>query len=278
MHSSGTQGFVQANATYMPPPLQQTAPIFSSDRIDRTVQSLEPTVPLLHQAQASSHLLASALQQANFQAAHSSSMLRPPQSGSFAVGEAPRRWSSSGGSNAGNNPGSPGAAAAAAAPQPFSFAPGAAQPQAMAFPAASYPPHLVSAGTLLPGGSSGWGAIPAVDPGSFHHSFSQGQPLQPSSQAGSLGAGTSDGGSPRHASQQQLQHQQQQLLSQSPPLEQREHSFGPLPDFGEAQLLVQPGRGSLRSQTLPEQSSKLRAMLASHTPVQQIHSGGANSW
>ncbi|CAL8469551.1 g9092 [Coccomyxa elongata] len=271
---AGTRGFMQANATYMPPPLQQTAPIFSSDRIDRTVQSLEPTVPLLHQVQPSSQLLASALQEANFQASHSSSMLRPPQSGSFAVGELPRRWSGSGGTSAVDTPRSLGAAA----PQPLSFAPGAAQSQALATSAASYPPHLMSAGTLLPGGTSEWAAAPAVEPGS---SPPGGQPLQPSSKAGSLGAGSVDGGSPQYANQQQQRQQQQQQwrqsLWQSQPLEQREHSFGPLPDFGEAQLLVPPGRGSLRSQTLPEQSSKLRAMLASHMPPAQIHSSGAKS-
>ena len=269
---------MQANATYMPPPLQQTAPIFSSDRIDRTVQSLEPTVPLLHQVQPSSQLLASALQEANFQASHSSSMLRPPQSGSFAVGEVPRRWSGSGGTSAAETPRSLGAAAT----QPISFAPGAVQSQSLASSAASYPPHLMSAGTLLPGGTSEWAAAPAVEPGS---SPPGGQPLQPSSKAGSLGAGSVDGGSPRYANQQQRRRQQQQQqqqqlllsLSQSQPLEQREHSFGPLPDFGEAQLLVPPVRGSLRSQTLPEQSSRLRAMLASHMPAAQIHSSGANS-
>ncbi|KAK9908005.1 hypothetical protein WJX75_001359 [Coccomyxa subellipsoidea] len=84
---AGSQGLRQASATYMPPPQQQTAPIFSSDRIDRTVERLEPTVPLLHQAHAANHLLASAIQEAHVQAAKSCPILRPAHGRGYAVGE-----------------------------------------------------------------------------------------------------------------------------------------------------------------------------------------------
>lgn len=223
---------MQANATYMPPPAQRTAPILSSDRVDRTVQSLEPTVPLLHQANLSSSILASYLQSAQHQAISSSSMLRPP--------------TSTGGNSGGGTPGAPvvghsrrrtgGPSSASSAPDltpavsgrsgGLSSA-GAAAAATLAV-SAGYSPHLMSAGTLMPGGPDGTGP-----------------PVGVAAEGSSPKLSTSADSAPHWPGSLQMR-----------------QSAASAQDLGNAQLLVPAGEGSLRSQTLPAQSS-LRAMLAS---------------
>ncbi len=160
---AGSQGLRQANATYMPPPMQQTAPIFSSECIDRTVERLEPTVPLLHQAHPATHLLANALHKAQALAAKSAPILRPSSQGvGFAVGEYRRRGSAS---VAGESP----RVRAGGSLEELDSAPGwrAQGVDSLAISQAGYPAHLLSAGTLLPGGPVGLGVAPPSDKGSL---------------------------------------------------------------------------------------------------------------
>lgn len=231
----------------MPPPQQQTAPIFSSDRIDRTVERLEPTVPLLHQAHAANHLLTSAIQEAHAQAAKSGPILRPAHGGGYAVGEVPRRGSSTGGSFAGDPPWQARELGSALGWLPAAAASEGAH--GLAVSAAGYPAHLISAGTLLPGGPGGMGfAAVAAEPAA-QGSSSLAQPLQ--SKSTSL----------QKASWQQY------------PQQQRELSLQPA-DFGNVQVLAPSGGGSMPLQ--PSQTS-IRALLASQLLSEKNNSGGVDA-
>jgi hypothetical protein len=235
----------------MPPPQQQTAPIFSSDRIDRTVERLEPTVPLLHQAHAANHLLASAIQEAHVQAAKSCPILRPAHGRGYAVGEVSRRGSSTGGSSAGDPPRQAGGSleelGSALGRLPAAAASGAAH--GLAVSAAGYPAHLISAGTLLPGGPGGVGFPAVAAEPAAQGSSSLAQPLQ--SKSTSL----------QEASWQQY------------PQQQRELSLQPA-DFGNVQVLAPSGGGSMPLQ--PSQTS-IRALLASQSLSKRNNSGGADA-
>ena len=49
-----------AHQTYVPAPMQQSAPILSRDRIDMTANKLELTVPLLHEPHTAKEVLVGA--------------------------------------------------------------------------------------------------------------------------------------------------------------------------------------------------------------------------
>ncbi|CAK0784415.1 hypothetical protein CVIRNUC_007619 [Coccomyxa viridis] len=74
---SGVANMMYAHQTYVPAPMQQSAPILSRDRIDMTANKLELTVPLLHEPHTAKEVLVGAYNTLGHQAASSNSMLHP---------------------------------------------------------------------------------------------------------------------------------------------------------------------------------------------------------
>ena len=64
---AGVANMMYAHQTYVPAPVQQSAPILSVDRIDTTAHNLEQTVPLLHEAHTARDILVGAYQPAQHQ-------------------------------------------------------------------------------------------------------------------------------------------------------------------------------------------------------------------
>jgi hypothetical protein len=58
-----------AHQTYVPAPIQQSAPILSVERTNTTANSLEQTVPLLHEAHTAKDILVGAYKTAHNQVA-----------------------------------------------------------------------------------------------------------------------------------------------------------------------------------------------------------------
>ena len=66
---AGVHNMMYAHQTYVPAPIQQSAPILSVDRTNTTANSLEQTVPLLHEAHTAKDILVGAYKTAHHQVA-----------------------------------------------------------------------------------------------------------------------------------------------------------------------------------------------------------------
>ena len=66
---AGVHNMMYAHQTYVPAPIQQSAPILSVERTTTTAHSLEQTVPLLHEAHTAKDVLVGAYKTAHHQVA-----------------------------------------------------------------------------------------------------------------------------------------------------------------------------------------------------------------
>lgn len=78
---AGVANLMYAHQTYVPAPVQQSAPILSVDRMSTTAQNLEQTVPLLHEAHTVQDILVGAYQTVQHQVALSHLFRKLPDRG-----------------------------------------------------------------------------------------------------------------------------------------------------------------------------------------------------